>query len=275
MPMRNQLSLRALPVWIAGVLIVSAGLSYAETTATVETRPAAATKPTWEGGLFFSYLTGDYGLDRRTDIYYGSAMIKRYLDRGDVTLTVPYLDISSSGVTFAGGTPEADASATGGSGLGDIILKGRYYAVEQDGPLPFIDLVGSIKFPTADEDKGLGTGEFDFTALSEFTWRLGESPWSVLAELGYTFVGEPAGIDVKNRWIYSVGVAYELDPKITLSGYLDGRTAIFEGQENPFSILLMGQYKFRPDLRLDTLFEFGLTDGSPDFGVTLGVRKRI
>ena len=273
--MRNQLSLRALPVWIAGVLIVSAGLSYAETTATVETRPAAATKPTWEGGLFFSYLTGDYGLDRRTDIYYGSAMIKRYLDRGDVTLTVPYLDISSSGVTFVGGTAEADASASGGSGLGDIILKGRYYAVDQDGPLPFIDLVGIVKFPTADEDKGLGTGEFDFTALSEFTWRLGESPWSVLAELGYTFVGEPAGVDVKNRWLYSVGLAYEMDPKITLSGYLDGRTAIFEGEENPLSILLMGQYKFRPDLRLDTLFEVGLTDGSPDFGVTLGLRKRI
>jgi hypothetical protein len=273
--MKNQLSLPALSVWIAGVLIASAGLSYAETTPVLETKPTAAVKPTWEGGLFFSYLTGDYGQDRRTDIYYGSMMIKRYLSKGDITLTVPYLDIPSNGVTFIGGTAEANASASGGSGLGDIILKGRYYAVDQDGPLPFIDLVGSIKFPTADEDKGLGTGEFDFTALSEFTWRLGDSPWSALAELGYTFVGKPAGVDVKNRWLYSMGLAYEVDPKITLSGYLDGRTAIFEGEEDPLSILLVGQYKFRPDLRLDTLFEFGLTDGSPDFGVTLGLRKRI
>jgi hypothetical protein len=273
--MKNQLSFSALTVWIAGVLIASASLSYAETSATVETKPAAGTAPTWEGGLFFSYLTGDYGLDRRTDIYYGSVMIKRYLSKGDITLTVPYLDIPSNGVTFVGGTAEADTSASGGSGLGDIILKGRYYAVEQDGPLPFIDLVGSIKFPTADEDKGLGTGEFDFTALSEFTWRLGDSPWSALAELGYTFVGKIPGVDMKNRWLYSAGLAYEVDPKLTLSGYLDGRTAIFEGEENPLSILLMGQYKFRPDLRMDTLLEFGLTDGSPDFGVTLGLRKRI
>jgi len=275
MPMKNQLSLPALSVWIAGVLIASTSSVYAETTPTVEPKPAAGTAPTWEGGLFFSYLTGDYGLDRRSDIYYGSVMIKRYLSKGDITLTVPYLDIPSNGVTFIGGTPEADTSATGGSGLGDIILKGRYYAVDQDGPLPFIDLVGSIKFPTADEDKGLGTGEFDFTALSEFTWRLGDSPWSALAELGYTFVGKMPGVDMKNRWLYSVGLAYEVDPKITLSGYLDGRTAIFEGEENPLSILLVGQYKFRPDLRLDTLFELGLTDGSPDFGVTLGLRKRI
>jgi hypothetical protein len=261
--------------WIVGVLVAPAGPSYAETTPTAETESTAETTPTWEGGLSFSYLTGDYGQDRRTDIYYGSVMIKRYLSKGDVTLTVPYVDVPSDGVTFVGGTAEADTGAGGGAGLGDIILKGRYYAVDQDGPLPFIDLVGSIKFPTADEDKGLGTGEFDFTALSEFTWRLGDSPWSALAELGYTFVGKMPGEDMKNRWLFSVGLAYEVDPKITLSGYLDGRTAIFEGEENPLSILLVGQYKFRPDLRLDTLFEFGLTDGSPDFGITLGLRKRI
>lgn len=257
------------------MLIASTSSVHAETTPTVETKSSAEKTPTWEGGLFFSYLTGDYGLDRRTDIYYGSMMIKRYLSKGDITLTVPYLDIPSNGVTFIGGTAEANASASGGSGLGDIILKGRYYAVDQDGPLPFIDLVGSIKFPTADEDKGLGTGEFDFTALSEFTWRLGDSPWIALAELGYTFVGKMPGEDMKNRWLYSVGLAYELDPKITLSGYLDGRTAIFEGEENPLSVLLVGQYKLRPDLRLDSLFEIGLTDGSPDFGITLGLRKRI
>jgi hypothetical protein len=273
--MKNQLSFPVLSVCIAGVLIASAGLSYAETTPTVEAKPAAGTQPTWEGGLFFSYLTGDYGLDRTTDIYYGSVMIKRYLSKGDITLTVPYLDIPSNGVTFIGGTPEADTSGSGGSGLGDIILKGRYYAVDQDGLLPFIDLVGGIKFPTASEDKGLGTGRFDFTALSEFTWRLGDSPWSVLAELGYTFVGKIPGMDMKNRWLYNVGLAYDVDPKLTLSGYLDGRTAIFEGEEDPLSVLLMGQYKFRPDLRLDTLFEIGLSDGSPDFGVTLGLRKRI
>ena len=80
---------------------------------------------------------------------------------------------------------------------------------------------------------------------------------------------------MKNRWLYSIGLAYELDPKIILSGYLDGRTAIFEGNENPLSVLLIGQYKLRPGLCFDTMFEFGLTDGSPDFAVTLGVRKRI
>jgi hypothetical protein len=235
----------------------------------------AATGPTWEGGLFFSYLTGDYGQSSTSEVYYGAAMLKRYLGWGDVTVTIPYLDIPSDHVTFVGGTPESDGTATGGSGLGDIILKGRYYAVAQKGLVPFIDLVGSVKFPTADADKGLGTGEPDFTVLGEFAWRLGKTAWTALMDLGYTFVGKPPGMDVKNRWLYSFGLAFDVDPKITLSAYLDGRTATFEGNENPLSVLLIGQYKLRPDLCFDTMFEFGLSNGSPDFAVTLGLRKRI
>ena len=250
-------------VWIAGMLMASPDFSFAEE------------GPTWQYGLSFSYLTGDYGEDDDTDIFYTAGTIKRYLDKGDVTLTIPYIDISDDGVTFIDGGAEAVAGVSGGSGLGDIILKGRYYAVEQDGPLPYIDLVGSIKFPTADEDKGLGTGETDFTVMAEFARRLEDDAWIVLGELGYTFVGEPSGYDADNRWLYSVGLAYEVDPKVTVSGYLDRRTAIFKGNDDPLSILMIGEYKFRPDLRLDTMLELGLNDGAPDFAITFGIRKRI
>ena len=249
--------------WIVGMLIAAPD------------RSCADEAPTWQYGLSVSYLTGDYGEGDDTEIFYTAATIKRYFEKGDLTLTIPYLDISDDGVTFIDGGAEAVEGAGGGSGLGDIIFKGRYYAVEQDGPLPFIDLVGSIKLPTADDDKGLGTGEADFTALAEFARRLEDEAWVVLGELGYTFVGEPSGYDVDNRWLYSIGLAYELDPKVTLSGYLDGRTAIFEGNDDPLSILLIGEYKVRPDLRLDTLLELGLNDGAPDLALTFGLRKRM
>jgi len=231
--------------------------------------------PTWQYGLSFSYLTGDYGRDDDTDLTYTAATVKRYLEKGDITVTIPYLDISADGVTVVGGEFESVENGGSGAGLGDVILKGRYYAIEQEGPMPFIDLVGSVKFPTADEDKGLGTGEFDFTGVVEFARRLEGSRWIPLAEVGYTLVGEPSGMDADNRFLYSIGAAYELDPKVTLSGYLDGRTAIFKGNEDPLSVLLIGEYKYRADLRLDTLLEVGLSDGSPDFGITFGIRKRM
>jgi hypothetical protein len=249
--------------WTGGALVGSPDFSCADAA------------PTWQTGLSFSYLTGDYGEDKDTDIYYSALTIKRYLEKGDVTLTVPYLDISADGATFVGGEVEPVDGVDGGSGLGDIILKGRYYAVAQDGLIPYIDLVGSIKFPTADEDEGLGTGKTDFTCMVEFARRLKNQAWIALGEVGYTFVGDPSGYDADNRWLYSAGLAYELDPKTTLSGYLDGRTAIFAGNDDPLSVLLIGEYKFRPDLRFDTILEIGLNDGAPDFGVTFGLRKRF
>jgi len=231
--------------------------------------------PTWQYGLSFSYLTGDYGQDDDTDLTYTAVTVKRYLEKGDITVTIPYLDISADGVTVVGGEIEPIEDGGSGAGLGDVIVKGRYYAIEQEGWIPFIDLVGSVKFPTADEDKGLGTGELDFTGMVEFARRLKDSRWIALAETGYTLVGEPSGTDADNRFLYSIGAAYEFDPKVTFSGYLDGRTAIFDGSEDPLSVLLIGQYKYRPDLRLDTMLEIGLSDGSPDLGITFGIRKRM
>jgi len=254
----------ALFIWFAGALIGSPHVCFADTDGSV----------TWQYGLSFSYLTGDYGTGEDTDIHYTAVSIKRYLGTGDVTLTIPYLDISD-GATYVGGEVEPLAGGGGGSGLGDVILKGRYYAVEQDEFLPYIDLVGSIKLPTADEDKGLGTGKTDLTFMAEFARRLRNEDWIVLWELGYTFVGDPSGYDADNRWLYSAGLAYELASDITLSGYLDGRTAIFEGNDDPLSLLLIGEYKYRPDLRFDGLLEFGLNDGAPDFGITFRVRKRF
>lgn len=250
-------------IWIGGALIGSPAFSFANDA------------PTWQTGLSFSYLRGDYGEDKNTDIYYTAIIVKRYLEKGDVTLTVPYLDISADGATFVGGEVEPVDGGDSGSGLGDIILKGRYYAIAQAGLIPYIDLVGSIKLPTADEDKGLGTGKTDFTCMVEFARRLKNNDWIALAEVGYTFVGDPSGFDADNRWLYSVGLAHEFTSKTTLSGYIDGRTAIFESNDDPLSILLIGEYKFRTDLRFDTLLEVGLNDGAPDFGITFGLRKRF
>ncbi|MHC4641750.1 MAG: transporter [Planctomycetota bacterium] len=262
--MKRRLFALSICVWVAGTLIGPVEISFA----------GADTSPSWQYGLSFSYLTGDYGGDEDTDIYYTALSIKRYLGEGDVTLTIPYLDISD-GATYVGGEVEPIAGGGGGSGPGDVILKGRYYAVEQDELLPYIDLVGSIKLPTADEDKGLGTGKTDLTFMAEFARRLESENLIALWEVGYTFVGDPSGYDADNRWLYSAGLAYELDSEITLSGYLDGRTAIFEGNDDPLSLLLIGEYKYRPDLRFDTLLEIGLNDGAPDFGITFRVRKRF
>jgi hypothetical protein len=250
-------------VWVAGMLLAHNQSMFAEE------------KPTWQYGLSFSYLTGDYGTDENTDILYAAAGIKRYFEKGDFTATFPYLSIPNDGVIFIDGGAEPVEGAGGGSGLGDIILKGRYYAVEQNGPLPFIDLVGSLKLPTASREKGLGTGKADFTMGAEIASVLPDRRWIILGELGYTFVGNPPGYETNNRWLYSIGLSYECSTRMRFSGYLDGRTAVFQGNDNPLSILLIGEYRIHSSLRLDTMLEVGMNDGAPEIGVTIGLRRRI
>ena len=143
-------------ILFGGIILGSPVFSYAQT------------DPNWQVGLSISSIKGDYDGDEDTSFFYFSTSIKRYLEKGDVTLKIPFLNVSED-TQYTGGKVEHLEGTEGSSGIGDITLKGRYYAVEQEGLLPFIDLVGSIKFPTANENDGLGTGETDFTFMAEFT----------------------------------------------------------------------------------------------------------
>ena len=53
------------------------------------------------------------------------------------------------------------------------------------------------------------------------------------------------------------------------------RTAIFEGNDNPLSLLFLSEFKLTTALRLDAMLEAGSNDGAPDFGVTIGLRYRM
>jgi len=64
-----------------------------------------------------------------------------------------------------------------------------------------------VKFPTADKDRGLGTGEFDETLGVDVSKRLIDALFGFLT-LSYTFIGDPPGADFRNSFGWSVGAAY-------------------------------------------------------------------
>jgi len=123
---------------------------------------AAAQDYTWQVESSMTYLTGKYGTDQDTSLIYVPVTFKRFLSKGDVSLIVPYIDMNTDGgMTVIDGTV-VPGDGSGGSGLGDVSLKGRYNWVEQNDKLPFIDLVARLKLPTADEDKGLKSHDIIF-----------------------------------------------------------------------------------------------------------------
>lgn len=64
------------------------------------------------------------------------------------------------------------------TGIGDVILRGRYYVIEEDEYTPLIALTARFKLPTANASQGLGTGKFDHGYGVEVSKLIGSS-WLV------------------------------------------------------------------------------------------------
>jgi len=146
--------------------------------------------------------------------------------------------------------------------------------VDERGLLPTIALVAKVKFPTAAESQGLGTGKFDEGFGVEVSRRFLER-FIGYFDLSYTVIGSPAGVDLKNQTIYDVGLGYQFTPQTLGSLFYEERTALLAGTQNPRSLLAIGDYKLTPSFRLNATWEVGLSSGAPDYGFTVGMGMRF
>ena len=234
----------------------------------------------WQLSSSLTYESGTFGTSTRTDTLYVPFTLKRYFDQGDVSFTVPFEEVRTDGqTTIVNGRPQRirKARTTGiatHGGLGDMVLKGRYYAMDEHGLLPTIALVAKVKFPTASDSKGLGTGEFDEGVGVEASRRFLER-FIAYFDLSYTIIGSPAGIHLRNQWWYDFGLGYDFTKKLLGSIFYEERTALIAGQPNPRSLLFLADYKVTEAFRLNGMVEVGLSNGSPDYGLTAGVAFRF
>lgn len=219
------------------------------------------------------YEQGDYGADGTTRIF-ALPLTLRYLgDVWDLSATFSYLRVDSPGnVTFVAGqaapTDRGEDRRRVDEGFGDIVLKGRYYLLQDTGELaslPSITPLLRLKIPTADSPE-LGTGEPDFGFGVEFDKLFGRS-FIVFGDVTYTIIGEPAGEDFRNRPGASIGAGYRVSELITVSGLLDWRRAITDRQSDPVDLLGFVSFKLAPTFTATPYVSVGLTDGSADFGL--------
>ena len=93
---------------------------------------------------------------------------------------------------------------------------------------------------------------------------------------GYTFIGKPDGRDFNNRWWYDVGVAQNLaNGAANVSVFFEEYSAIVPGFDNARDILALLSLKSASGWRVQILGEFGLSDGAPDLGFTIGASRRF
>lgn len=224
----------------------------------------------------FSYSSGDYGgtVDIE-DVYIpvtGSVDYGRFGFR----LTVPYLSVTAPAgtiVTGPGGQPVPGSGAsTTESGLGDIVGSVTMYDVINNRDLGIaLDITGKIKFATADEDKGLGTGEHDYSVQADLYKFIDD--FTLLGTVGYKVRGDPRGVDLENVFFGSVGGIYRFTQTTRGGLIFDYRESALATGDSIQELMGFVSRRMNDDWRVQVYALTGFSDSSPDFGGGVLVKR--
>ncbi len=264
-------------LWMVLLVTIGGNVAWAEDYGEPVQEPVHnAPQHDWTFTTSVNYSTGDFGTSTTTDTVYVPFTLQRNFSLGRVYLTIPYIDQrSGTDVNAFGGRPfRTGGPGTGDTGwvggLGDIILGGSYDLLrEPDKPFD-LSAFSSIKFPTANKNKRLGTGKFDESLGLTASKDLGKN-WSVLGRIGYTFNGEPSGIDLEDQFFYDIGVGYQWTKETFTSITYEEKTKLIDGQSDPRDLILGVEQKLNETVGVFGNLDFGLSNGSPDFSVTVGM----
>ena len=183
--------------------------------------------------------------------------------------TIKYgLDDRSEG--FVGFSP-GNAAEGAGVGFGDIQLGWRQRLTEIEVGHLSLAYQALINVPTGDEDKGLGTGEFDAFLAGIGTMPMND--WSTTGMVQVGLVGDPTGGSD-----FQLGLAGAADRAMGGGAGLFGELAgVFTPDENFDSIFttLGGTWSPTPGLVLDTGIVVGLSSDAPDFQWVIGFTRNI
>jgi hypothetical protein len=221
-------------------------------------------------GAGFHYSSGDYGTSSTTDIASLAATAKYDAGPWTYRATVPYLKIDGDNAVIPGVGPVRGSGGTRTeSGLGDIVL-GATYAAYADSRLG-VDLTGKVKLPTADEDKGLGTGQIDVIFLADVYQTFDRV--TGFAGIGFHILGDAPGLPLDNVWSVNLGFTSRLDDRDSVGLSFDARQRVASdaSPQRELTGFFVRQLDRLWKAQLYALI--GLADGSPDWGVGLSAAR--
>lgn len=217
------------------------------------------------------YSSGEYGDTEETRILYIPVTAKYEADRYVLRLTIPYVEIDapSGGDIIAigpGGQPIRSGAGNRetNAGLGDVVASAGYTVFESAPAGAILDLVGKVKFGTADADDGLGTGETDYAVQLDGYKTFG--PFTLLATLGYRVYGDPPGSDFDNVAFGGLGGVYKFSPDTSAGVIFDIRDNIVLNSDPQYELTAFVTHKVGARTKLQGYLLTGFSDSSPDWG---------
>jgi hypothetical protein len=189
------------------------------------------------------------------------------------SLTFGLLDRLEVGVGF-GGQLENRKEVVGRdtvTGIGDLEIGLKAHVLDADVALVDQAIALAVKFPTANEDKGLGSGELDY----DLTWIASRSITDRLnahVNLGYTWFGDTRSEDFSDVIHGGVAAGYLLTE--TLEGVAE---ILFEcpvengGGESAAGVNIGLRWMANEALTIDLAIGTGFTDEWPDLTAGVGM----
>ena len=204
--------------------------------------------------LSMGYTRGDFGTGQNTTVSQLQMTYGQMQGRYDFSATLPYLFLSDR---------FGDEH-----GVGDIILRGG--AKLSDDPFANNEFYVSlaVKLPSADESKGLGTGEADVGGYITYTHYFNGAQYSLLG--GYIKTGDAANQVYNDVLVYGASIAKMSIPWYFYAG-LDGSQQTLDTGDDPLEVSVGCYYQLKPTVFLKAEGLVGLNDASPDHGVTVGI----
>lgn len=217
-------------------------------------------------GSGFDYSSGKYGNTVATDILYVPVTGKYETEDFTFKLTVPYISITGPGGVVRGigrlGRIITRTTKTTNSGLGDVTSSLTYSAYS--GESLSLDLVGNAKFGTADVQKGLGTGENDYSGQVDGYYALDDT--TLFATAGYKTYGSPAGQNLSNTSYGTIGVSQKVSKKISMGGMFDTTESASATSTATRELTVYLTNKISSSLKIQVNVLRGFSSASPDYG---------
>lgn len=212
------------------------------------------------------YSTGKYGGTESTDMLYIPVTGKYEVDKYTLKLTVPYLQVTGPGnvVRDVGQIGPASTTRTKQSGLGDIVVAGTYEMYGGHANGTFVDVTAKIKFGTADEAKGLGTGENDYALQADLYKTLGKN--TVFGTLGYRVMGSPPGVTLNNVFYASLGAGHQYSQETSAGLILNLQEKAFPTGFPQQELTAYVSHKLGKTWKAQAYAVKGFSNGSPDWG---------
>jgi hypothetical protein len=252
-----------LPALILALALLPSPYSLAETRSDVRLLPA--------------YFTGDFGNSFDTDITYVPLIWSLRSERQSLRVIVPWLVVhTDEPIQIVGGdiVQVGSGGFTEASGPGDVVSIYEYYPMlgnpRASPGRPWIAAGFRIKAPTADEEKGLGTGELDYGPQLSIAQPLGTA-WFLFGEAAYVVRGDPEGVDFRNTLWLSGGCQLRIGADSMLSVALDHRESAIENRPAAEDVTLGFDRRLSSRVTFRSAGYVGLSETAEDYGLSLGL----